>query len=596
MFTTRPEISGTFGVVTSTHWLGSAVGMAMLERGGNAFDAGVAAGFTLQVVEPHLNGPGGDLPAIFHAKSEGRVRVLCAQGPTPAAATIGHFKELGLDLIPGSGFLPAVVPGAFDGWLSLLRDYGTMSLREVMTDAIGYARNGYPLVERITATISTVRELFETEWPTSAEIYLPGGNLPAAGSMFANPKMAATYERILTEAEAGGGSREAVIDRARDIWYRGWVAEAIDRYFHAQPMMDVSGRRHLGLLTADDMAGYSAHYEDPATIDYGRYTVCKPGFWSQGPALLQSLRVLEGMGLSDMDPTGPDFVHTVIETLKLSFADREAFYADPNQVPVPADVLLSREYADARRALIGKTASMDLRPGTIPGYPGSIAAALNVDTNVDPRAMEKMGVGEPTVSKSGAMKGDTVHMDIIDKDGNMFSATPSGGWLQSSPIIPELGFCLGNRAQMFWLDESSATALAPKRLPRTTLSPGFALRDGEPYMAFGTPGGDQQDQWATLLFLHHVEHGMNLQEAIDCPAFHSEHFPSSFWPRGRKPGKLVLEGRFPKATIKELSERGHDVQVGEDWSEGRLTAARKDGPLLKAGANPRGMQGYAVGR
>ena len=207
-----------------------------------------------------------------------------------------------------------------------------------------------------------------------------------------------------------------------------------------------------------------------------------------------------------------------------------------------------------------------------------------------------MGVGEPTVSKSGVMKGDTVHMDIIDRDGNMFSATPSGGWLQSSPIIPELGICLGNRGQMFWLDERSPSVLAPKRRPRTTLSPGFALRDGEPYLAFGTPGGDQQDQWSTLLFLHHVEHGMNLQEAIDCPAFHSEHFPSSFWPRGRKPGRLGVEGRFSAETVSELSARGHDVQVGEDWSEGRLTAARKDGGLLKAAANPRGMQGYAVGR
>ena len=596
MFTTRPEIAGTFGVVTSTHWLGSAVGMAMLERGGNAFDAAVATGFTLQVVEPHLNGPGGDLPAIFHAKSEGRVRVLCAQGPSPAAATLSHFSDLGLDLIPGSGFLPAVVPGAFHGWLSLLRDYGTMTLREVMSDAIGYARNGYPVVERITATVNTVKDLFETEWPTSAAVYLKDGKVPAPGSIFSNPTMAGLYERVLKEAEAGGGSREAVIDRALDIWYRGWVAETIDRFLHAEPMMDASGRKHLGLLTAQDMAEYSSHYEDPATIDYGRYTVCKPGFWSQGPTLLQTLRLVETMGLGDMDPTGPDFVHTVIEAMKLAFADREAFYADPTQVAVPEKELLSRAYADQRRALIGAKASMDLRPGSVAGYSGSIEAALGVDTGLDPRELERMGVGEPTVSKSGVMKGDTVHMDIIDRDGNMFSATPSGGWLQSSPIIPELGICLGNRGQMFWLDERSPSVLAPKRRPRTTLSPGFALRDGEPYLAFGTPGGDQQDQWSTLLFLHHVEHGMNLQEAIDCPAFHSEHFPSSFWPRGRKPGRLVVEGRFSAETVSELSARGHDVQVGEDWSEGRLTAARKDGGLLKAAANPRGMQGYAVGR
>lgn len=596
MFTTRPEIRGTFGVVTSTHWVASAVGMAALERGGNAFDAGVACGFTLQVVEPHLNGPGGDLPAVFYSKREDRVRVLCAQGPAPAAATIPAFRDLGLDLIPGSGFLAAVVPGAFDGWLALLRDYGTQSLREVLSPAIGYARNGYPVVERITATVETVRELFETEWPTSAAVYLKGGRPPQPGQLFANPAMAETYARILSEAEAGGGSREAVIDRARAIWAKGWVAEAIHRFVHAEPLMDVSGRRHHGMLTAQDMAGWQCHYEDPTTYDYGRYRVCKGGPWSQGPAMLQALAILDGMGIADMDPTGPDFVHAVAEAIKLAFADREAFYGDPDFVDVPMQALLSAEYNAGRRRLVEDRASLELRHGTVPGYDRSLDVALGVDASIDPRALERMGVGEPTVSRSGVAAGDTVHMDIIDSDGNMFSATPSGGWLQSSPIVPELGFCLGNRAQMFWLDERSPSALAPGKRPRTTLSPGLALRDGEPYLAFGTPGGDQQDQWSLLLFLHHADHGMNLQEAIDCPAFHSEHFPSSFWPRGRLPGRLVLEGRFPQATVEALARRGHDVQVGEDWSEGRLTAAAKDGEILKAAANPRGMQGYAVGR
>lgn len=596
MFTTRPEIRGTFGVVTSTHWIASAVGMAALERGGNAFDAAVACGFTLQVVEPHLNGPGGDLPAVFYSKREDRVRVLCGQGPAPAAATIEAFRDLDLDLIPGSGFLAAVVPGAFDGWLTLLRDYGTQSLRDVLTPAIGYARNGYPVISRITATVETVRDLFQDEWPTSAAVYLKGGVAPQPGTLFANPAMAATYERILSEAEAGGGSREAVIDRARAIWSKGWVAAAIDRFVHGDPLMDVSGRRHRGMLTAQDMAEWQCHYEEPTTYDYGRYRVCKGGPWSQGPAMLQALAILDGLGVKDMDPTGPDFVHVVTEAIKLAFADREAFYGDPDFVDVPMQTLLSSAYNAERRKLIGDRASMDLRPGTVAGYDRSIDAALGVDAAVDPRALERMGVGEPTVSKSGVSSGDTVHMDIIDCHGNMFSATPSGGWLQSSPIIPDLGFCLGNRAQMFWLDERSPSALAPKKRPRTTLSPGFALRDGEPYLAFGTPGGDQQDQWSLLLFLHHVDHGMNLQEAIDCPAFHSEHFPSSFWPRGRKPGRVVLEGQFPSATTEALAARGHDVVVGEDWSEGRLTAAAKDGTMLKAAANPRGMQGYAIGR
>jgi gamma-glutamyltranspeptidase/glutathione hydrolase len=594
MFTTRPELLGTFGVVTTTHWLGTATGMAILEKGGNAFDAAVATGFALQVVEPHLNGPGGDMPAIFHVAGEDSPRVLCGQGPIPAAATMGKFGELRLDLIPGSGLLCAVVPGAFDAWLKLLRDHGTMSLAEVMGPAIAFARDGYPVVPRITATIDTVRELFANEWKTSAALYLPGGKPPAPGTIFSNPVMAETYARVIAEAEAGGGSREARIDRARRIWSQGWIAERIDNFMRTEEVMDVTGRRHSGLLTGEDMAAWSASYDAPATYDYGRFTVCKPGPWSQGPALLQQLAILDGMGLSEMDPAGPDFVHTVVEAAKLAFADREAYYGDPDFVDVPMETLLSREYNAARRAMITSEASPDLRPGAIDGYRVEIGMATQDRSGVE--AAASMGVGEPTVAKTGVSTGDTVHLDIIDRHGNMISCTPSGGWLQSSPIIPELGFCLGNRGQMFWLDENTPSALVPNKRPRTTLSPSLALRDGEPYMVFGTPGGDQQDQWSALMFLHHAEHGMNLQESIDCPAFHTEHFPSSFWPRGRTPKKVVVEGRFPETTVAELRRRGHEVEVGDNWSEGRLTGAARDGRLLKAGANPRGMQGYAAGR
>lgn len=595
MFTTRPEIQGTFGVVTSTHWLASAAGMAVLEKGGNAFDAAVATGFTLQIVEPHLNGPGGDLPIILHDAGQDKTRVICAQGPGPEAATFGAFADLGLEVIPGSGLLAAVVPGAFGGWMTLLRDYGTMSLSDVMSYAIGYAQNGYPVVSRITATINTVRELFENEWTSSAEIYLPGGEPPAPGSIFRNRKLADVYQRIVREAESGGGSRETQIDRAYDIWYRGWVAEAIDAYCRTQAVMDVTGRRHKGLLSGDDLAGWTPTYEDPVSYDYKGYTVCKCGPWSQGPALLQQLALLDGLGIEDTDPTGPEFVHLTVEAIKLAFADREAFYGDPDFVDVPMDQLLGKEYNDARRKLITDKASMELRPGTINGKSLDLDRLARLQRTAGENA-EALGVGEPTVSRSGESRGDTVHFDIIDNQGNMVNATPSGGWLQSSPIIPELGFCLGNRAQMFWLDETSPSALAPKKRPRTTLSPSFVLRDGEAYMPFGTPGGDQQDQWQTLMFLHHVDHKMNLQECIDSPAFHTDHFPSSFWPREAKLGKVVVEGRFPEATNSNLRERGHDIEVGEDWSEGRLTGAAKDGDLLKAAANPRGMQGYAIGR
>ena len=594
MFTTRPELIGTFGVVTTTHWLGSAVGMSVLEKGGNAFDAAVSTGFTLQIVEPHLNGPGGDMPAIFKAVSDTTPRVLCGQGPIPQAATIGHFKELGLDLIPGSGLLCAVVPGAFDAWMLLLKDYGTMSLSEVLKPAIEYARNGYPVVPKITETIATVRELFSSEWTESAKLYLPNGQPPQPGSIFKNTILADTYERIVSEAEKTSSNRERQIEAARDIWYRGWVAETIDKFCRYEAVMDVSGRKHSGLLTAEDMASWTSTYDEVASYNYGEYTVCKCGPWSQGPVLLQQLAILDGMEIRSMDPLGADFVHSVIEAAKLSFADREAYYGDPNFVDVPLEILLSKNYNESRRNLISLQASADLLPGLIEGYSNAIDHALvergELVSNIG------MGVGEPTVAKTGATNGDTVHLDIIDRHGNMISCTPSGGWLQSSPLIPELGFCLGNRGQMFWLDEHSPSTLVPGKLPRTTLSPSLALKNEKPYMVFGTPGGDQQDQWSTIMFLHHADHGMNLQEAIDAPSFHSEHFPGSFWPRSRQPKKVVLEDRFPETTIDELIRRGHQIEVGASWSEGRLTGATIDNKILRAAANPRGMQGYAAGR
>jgi gamma-glutamyltranspeptidase/glutathione hydrolase len=605
-FTTRPEIRGTFGVVASTHWLASAAGMGMLERGGNAFDAAVATAFVLQVVEPHLNGPGGEAPMILWDQRRGAVEVICGQGVSPAGATIAHFKALGLDLIPGTGLLAACVPGAFDAWMRLLIEHGTLRLGEIMAPALGYAGGGYPVVPRITAAIETVRQLFETEWPSSAAIYLPGGRAPLPGRLFRNRSLAETYARLLREAEAASADRDAQIEAARRIWADGFIAAAIDRFCRTEAVMDSSGRRHRGILTGDDMARWRSRVEAPLTADYHGYTVCKCGPWTQGPVLLQQLTLLEGFDLSAMDPLGPEFVHVVVETAKLAFADREAWYADPDFVDVPIATLLSRDYARERRRLVGKRASLELRPGSPDGRPPRLYHGPT-GTGAAPGTGEPTvaGAGEPTtadlrIDARGATVGDTCHLDIIDRWGNMISATPSGGWLHSSPAIPELGFALGTRMQMFWLEEGLPLSLAPGRRPRSTLTPSFALKDGVPYMPFGTPGGDQQDQWSLLLFLHHVHHGMNLQEAIDCPAFHTEHMPSSFWPRAAKPGLVALEGRFPPATVAALRRCGHQVQVGEDWSEGRLSACAAEqtpeGVVLKAGANPRGMQGYAVGR
>ncbi len=592
-FTTRPEILGTFGVVTTTHWVATAIGMATLEKGGNAFDAAAAVGLALQVVEPHLNGPAGEAPIIVYDVKRGKPEVICGQGVAPASASMEKFAELDLDLIPGTGLLPATVPGAFDAWMLLLRNYGTMKLADVLAPTITLARDGYPVVARIGETIQSVQELFQTHWPTSADVYLPGGKPFPAGSIQTNKTMAATYQRILNEAESVGGDREAQIEAARKAWSQGFVAEAIDTFCRTQDVFDVTGRTHKGLLTGQDMANWQASIEAPATLDYDNYTICKCGAWSQGPVMLQQLALLHGYQLDGMDPTSADWVHTLVECAKLAYADRDTFYGDPDFTDVPLDTLLSTDYNGRRRAMVQLDASMEFRPGSIEGLERSFDYDGATNRKV---ASGVQGAGEPTVSKMGETVGDTVHLDIIDRDGNMVSSTPSGGWLFSSPVIPELGFPLGTRGQMFWLDEKSPSALVPGKRPRSTLSPGMVLRDGEAYMALGSPGGDQQDQWATQLFVRHVHADMNLQEGIDCPAFHTEHFPSSFWPRKARPGVVVVEGRMPKETVKELERRGHIVEVGDDWSEGRLTAAARDGKILKAAANPRGMQGYAIGR
>jgi gamma-glutamyltranspeptidase/glutathione hydrolase len=425
-------------------------------------------------------------------------------------------------------------------------------------------------------------------------VFLPGNEVPKPASLFRNTAVGNTYARILKEAEAGGGGREAEIERARRTWSQGFVAEAIDRFYTHQEIMDVSGQRNKGVLRGDDMAKWEATVEAPLTYDYGRYTVCKAGPWSQSPVVLQQLALLDGYDLDGMDPTSPDFIHLVVEASKLAFADREAFYGDPKFVDVPMATLLSDAYNTDRRKLIdAQKASLEQRPGKVDGYGGVVKLRRADATRL---GVSASGAGEPTVGRVGQTTGDTVHFDIVDREGNMISATPSGGWLQSSPVIPELGFPISTRGQMFWLEEGLPGSLAPGKRPRTTLTPTLAHRDGEPYMVWGSPGGDQQDQWITQHFLRYVHCGMNLQEAIDSPAWHSEHFPSSFWPRTARPGVLVLEGRVPAETAQELRRRGHEVEVNDTWSEGRLTAATREDPWRKAAANPRGMQGYAAGR
>ncbi|HEY3751565.1 MAG TPA: gamma-glutamyltransferase [Pseudonocardiaceae bacterium] len=595
MFTTRPELTGTFGMVASTHWLASSAGMAVLESGGNAFDAAVATGFVLQVVEPHLNGPGGEVPVLFATGADPRPRVLCGQGVAPAGATIDHYRSLGLDLVPGSGLLAATVPGSWDAWLTMLRDHGTKSLREVLGYAIGYARDGYPAVDRIGRTVSMVADLFRDHWPTSAALWLPGGRPPSG--RHSNPVLADTWERLLTEAEAAGSDREAQIEAARRAWSQGFVAEAVDA-FSRNAFRDDSGRDHAGVLTGADMAGWQASYEDAVTVKVGDWTVAKCGAWSQGPTLAQEVLLLNSfadeLAYVDGVPTART-VHLAVECAKLAFADREAWFGDVPDVPLAE--LLSAEYVAARAKLVGDQASWDLRPGSPGGREPRLPDFVNKGLGVGSGAGEG-AVGEPTVERSGRVRGDTVHLDVVDAHGNIVSATPSGGWLQSSPTIPELGFCLGSRAQMFWLEEGLPNSLAPGKRPRTTLSPSMAVHDDGTSLSFGTPGGDQQDQWQLCFWLAHTVGGLNLQEAIDAPAWHTTAFPSSFYPRSWQPGEVVVESRLGEANRAELQQRGHALVDAGPWDLGRLSAVSREPAtgFLRAGANPRAMQGYAVGR
>ncbi|MBO6758470.1 MAG: gamma-glutamyltransferase family protein [Roseibium sp.] len=593
IFTTRPEIKGTFGVVTSTHWIASAVGMSILEKGGNAFDAATATGLVLQVIEPHLNGPGGDLPVLFHSAATGETKVVCGQGPAPAGATIDHYKTQGLDLIPGNGMLATVIPGAFDGWMLMLRDHGSLPLREILEPAIHYAEHGHPLLARVSATIGGLAGFFETEWPTSHATWCPRGRTPDPDEVFKNPVLAATWTRLLAEAESKTG-RENQIEAARDSFYRGFVAEKIGRFVDQTEAMDGSGERHKGVLTVDDLARWSATYEDPLTDTYHGWTIAKTSAWGQGPVLLQSLALLKGLDLSAIDPVGDQFVHLVTEAMKLAYADREIYYGDPDFVDVPLSALLSEDYNAARRNLIADQASFDLRPGVLAGYEDQVAQTMAV---IERAGIADRGIYEPTMAHLSERRGDTVHIDVIDRWGNIVSATPSGGWLQSSPVIPGLGFSLNSRAQMFWLQDGLPGSLAPGKRPRTTLSPSLAFHEDGTALSFGTPGGDQQDQWQLALFLRLVHFGLNLQEAIDQPLFHTTHFPTSFHPRQRQPGHLMAEKNFPRETLSALTARGHALEIADEWTVGRLTAAKREtNGLLKAAATPRLMQAYAIGR
>ncbi|MEM7026083.1 MAG: gamma-glutamyltransferase, partial [Pseudomonadota bacterium] len=453
------------------------------------------------------------MPIIVHPAGAERPKVLCGQGVAPSAATIDAVCSQGVQRMPGMGMLPAVVPGAFDAWMMLLLEHGTLSLREVLTPAIGYARNGYPLVHRAAESIHAIAPLFRSDWHHSAEVWLPNDRAPMPGERVCQPQIADAYARLLREAEAAGSDREVQIAAARRAWSEGFVAEAIDSFYRTE-QADGNGGRHKGLLTGQDMADWQASWDTTVHANFAGLTVHKTGPWGQGPALLMALSMLQSIGIDQTEPGSADWIHLSIEALKLALADRDAFFGDPEHVDVPMRLLMSSKYLADRAGQIGDAASAALSPGNPLGDDVDRAALL---MELAARPEEASGGGEPTFADLPEIEGDTCHLDVVDAEGNLVSATPSGGWLQSSPAVPRLGFNVTTRGQMFWLDPRMPSALAPGRRPRTTLTPTVVTREGKPILGLGSPGGDQQDQWALGLILRHLVQGLNLQAAIDAP-------------------------------------------------------------------------------
>ena len=578
-FTTRPVYMGTHGIICSGHYLAARAGQRMFDKGGNAIDAAVASGYALNLLEPQNNGLGGEVPILIYSAKEKKTVAISGQGFIGEKATVEWFRKAGVDLIPGDGFLPATVPAAFGSWATALQRFGTLTLKDVLEPVIDYAASGFPLYHSLRNAIAGLARRFRAEWPSSAAVYLPDGKVPAVGFVHKNPDWAATLKKAVEiETREVKRGREGAIQAAVDFWYKGEVAEKIVDFMQKSPILDASGKKHAGLLTRDDFAAWQPAVEEPVSVEYHGLTVYKCGPWTQGPVFLQQLRLLDGFDLAKLGHNSAAYIHTVVEASKLAFADRERFYGDPKFVDVPMKMLLSKEYADERRKLIDpKKASLEMRPGHGPKTDPEEAACLPPGYEVH--------------------RADTTHTCAADKHGNLMAATCSGGWIPSSPVVPGLGFPMGTRGQMFWLDPHQATALQPRKRPRTTLTPSLALKDGKPFLAFGTPGGDQQDQWTLQFFLNHVVFGMNLQAAIDAPTFHSVHFPSSFYPREAHAGGLVLEGRIPEATQKELEARGHKVSVTSDWANGKVMAAEIDEKqgVISGAVSPRGQIGYVMG-
>ena len=591
-FTTRPVIRARRFAVTSGHYLATAAGFRILDRGGNAFDAAAATALVLALVCPQWNGLGGEVPVLLYSAADRRVYAVSGQGVAPRALTLDWCRRNSVTLLPATGYTSACVPAVVGTWCEVLKRWGTLALADVAAPAIELADAGYPVYPLLRGVLAANASTFRSTFPTTADIYLSrDGGIPAVGEIVRNPDFAATLRRLCDAERAQCGTRVAGIESACDAFYRGPIAHRIVDFITRNPTPDGTGpAARAGLLTVDDFAGWRATVEEPVRLAWRGLDVCKCGPWTQGPVFLQQLALLDGFDLAAMGHNSPDALHAIVECAKLAMADREAYYGDPAFDTVPLDRLLSRDYATVRRALIGDRASQELRPGDVgrgaPDYVTFDVAAQQRSLSTNPKSQ----IRDP---QSGL---DTTHLDVADAAGNFVAATPSGGWIPTSPVVAGVGFPLGTRAQIFYLDPRRPNALAPGKRPRTTLTPTLVLRDGAPYMALGTEGGDAQDQWSLHFLLNHEVFGLDLQAAADAPLVESQHAPSSFHPRRGHPAKLMAEGRIPAATIEALRARGHNVEVIGDWVSGQVMCVKRDaGDRLAAAASPKNGVAYAMG-
>jgi gamma-glutamyltranspeptidase/glutathione hydrolase len=543
--TVRDEVRASHGVIAAGRTFTADAGARLMSAGGNAIDAGVAAIFAGAVTEISHFGLGGEAPIIIYSARERRVIVINGQGTAPKGITPQMFA--GRAAIPGNGPLGATVPAVVDAAAIALARYGTKSLAEVLQPAIELA-DGFPMYEFLRRYLETERAASEPySWTMST--YYPGGSITAVGEMFRQPNLAATL-RALAAAEktalSGGASRAQAIEAGRDAFYKGAIARE----------MTGAVREAGGVMSEEDLAAYRGKVEEPASVPYRGYTIHKAGFWNQGPALLQTLRILEGFDLRAMGQGSADALHTTVEAIKLAYADRDRYYGDPDFSRIPGDVLLSAPYAAARRALIDpRRASLEQRPGD---PTRGTALLLPREAGSPPPAA---GSGQPEAG-SRREPGDTTSLQVVDADGNLFSATPSSGWLLGGAFVAgKTGVPMSNRMQAFNLDPSSPNILAGGKRPRTTLTPTVVLRDGKPFLAIGTPGGDSQDQQILLVLLNIIDFRMDVQAAIEAPRVNSLHPVSSFDDHRAQPGVLEVESTLAPAVIDELKRRGHVLRM-----------------------------------